>query len=201
MIKKDPASQAGLVEELTEIQINDTVPTYQSLIIVMIISYPYRKHYQWEFQVSVLANWHPWPHFGPWSSQAGLQNGNRDGRSRCLPADHPGYYSDLIIGSSRYLDIIHLYFPPGLPLFRTAYTYFNITQSPLIPAFIKGSVSKVTFAIFEMRVHVLSKVTRGWGQVIKLDGSLYSIDPDEPGDKSFNYTWFCRRSPFQVLQS
>ena len=52
-----------------------------------------------------------------------------------------------------------------------------------------------------MRVHVLSKVTRGWGQVIKLDGSLYSIDPDEPGDKSFNYTWFCRRSPSQVLQS
>ena len=41
VIKKDPASQAGLVEELTEIQINDTVPTYQSLIIVMIISYSF----------------------------------------------------------------------------------------------------------------------------------------------------------------
>lgn len=33
VIKKDPASQAGLVEELTEIQINDTVPTYQSSLI------------------------------------------------------------------------------------------------------------------------------------------------------------------------
>ena len=33
LIKKDPASQAGLVEELTEIQINDTVPTYQSSLI------------------------------------------------------------------------------------------------------------------------------------------------------------------------
>ena len=151
VIKKDPASQAGLVEELTEIQINDTVPTYKSLILIMMISYSYHMyyhhHYHSYFKVSIIAYWHPWPHFGPWSSQAGLQNGNRDGRSRCLPADHPGYYSDLIIGSSRYLDIIHLYFPPGLPLFRTAYTYFNITQSPLIPAFIKGSVSKVTFAI------------------------------------------------------
>ena len=36
---------------------------------------------------------------------------------------------------------------PGLPLFRTAYTYFNITQSPLIPAFIKGSVSKVALLV------------------------------------------------------
>ena len=89
-----------------------------------------------------------------------------------------------------------------MPLFRTAYTYFNITQSPLIPAFIKGSVSKVALKLsLEIRMHVFSKVTRGWGQVIKLDGSLYSIDPDEPGDKSFNYTWFCRRSSSQVLQS
>ena len=82
---------------------------------------------------------------------------------------------------------------PGLPLFRTAYTYFNITQSPLVPAFIKGSVSKVVLvSIFQITIF---QVTRGWGQVIKLDGSLYSIDPDEPGDKNFNYTWFCRRSP------
>ena len=35
---------------------------------------------------------------------------------------------------------------PGLPLYKTAYTYFNITKSPLIPAFIKGSVAKVNFS-------------------------------------------------------
>ena len=84
----------------------------------------------------------------------------------------------------------------GLPLFRTAYTYFNITQSPLIPAFIKGSVSKVVLLVKSI-TFMISKVTRGWGQVIKLDGSLYSIDPDQPGDKSFNYTWFCRRLVFR----
>ena len=59
VIKKDPASQAGLVEELTEIQINDTVPTYQSLIMIMIMSYSYHKyynHYHSFFKVSVLAN-------------------------------------------------------------------------------------------------------------------------------------------------
>ena len=44
-------------------------------------------------------------------------------------------------------------------------------------------------------------MTRGWGQVIKLDGSLYSIDPDQPGDKNFNFTWFCRRSAFVKLIS
>ena len=55
------------------------------------------------------------------------------------------------------------------------------------------SVSKVVLvSIFQITIF---QVTRGWGQVIKLDGSLYSIDPDEPGDKNFNYTWFCRRSP------
>ena len=33
---------------------------------------------------------------------------------------------------------------PELPLYKKAFTYFNLTRSPLIPGFIKGSVSKVT---------------------------------------------------------
>ena len=124
LIKKDPNSQAGLVEELTEIQINETVPTFQSSMIdIPPLALDYGLHklvFKMEIETGV----------------------------------------------------------PDLPLFRTAYTYFNVTASPLVPSFIKGSVSKVT---------------RGWGQIIKLDGSKFSIDPDNPADKQFNYTWFCRR--------
>ena len=67
---------------------------------------------------------------------------------------------------------------PGLPLYKTAYTYFNVTQSPLVPGFIKGSVVKVT---------------RGWGQVIRLDVTKFSIDPDDPSSRDWNVTWWCRR--------
>ena len=67
---------------------------------------------------------------------------------------------------------------PEMPLFKTSYTYFNVTESPLIPGFIKGAVAKVT---------------RGWGQVIALDASKYSVDPDMPLDNNFDYTWWCRR--------
>ena len=67
---------------------------------------------------------------------------------------------------------------PELPLYKKAFTYFNLTRSPLIPGFIKGSVSKVT---------------RGWGQGVNLNGKEFSTDPDFPEDKNFNYTWFCRR--------
>ena len=67
---------------------------------------------------------------------------------------------------------------PDLPLFRTAFTYVNITRSPLVPGFIQGSVSKVT---------------RGWGQVVQLDATNFTVDPDYPLDKNFNFTWFCRR--------
>ena len=67
---------------------------------------------------------------------------------------------------------------PGLPLFKTAYTYFNVTQSPLVPGFIKGSVAKVT---------------RGWGQDLRLDVTKYSIDPDDPTATDWNVTWWCRR--------
>ena len=123
-IMKDPASQTGLIEQLQEIQINDTVPTYQSsLIDVPPLTLDYGLH-KLVFKLEV---------------ETGV---------------------------------------PELPLFKKAYTYVNITKSPLVPGFIKGGVSKVT---------------RGWGQVIKLDGSKYSEDPDLPSDKSFNFTWWCRR--------
>ena len=32
---------------------------------------------------------------------------------------------------------------PELPLYQTAHTYFNVTRSPLVPGFIKGSVARV----------------------------------------------------------
>jgi hypothetical protein len=67
---------------------------------------------------------------------------------------------------------------PDLPLYRTAFTYVNITRSPLVPGFIQGSVSKVT---------------RGWGQTVLLDATNFTVDPDYPLDKNFNFTWFCRR--------
>ena len=123
-IKKDPNSQTGLIEELTEVRINDTIPTYQSAMIDIppnILDYGlYKLVFKLEIDTGV----------------------------------------------------------PGLPLFKKAYTYFNISKSPLVPGFIKGSVSKVT---------------RGWGQTVELDAKMYSIDPDFPEDKEFNYTWFCRR--------
>ena len=123
-IMKDPASQTGLIEQLQEIQINETVPTYQSsLIDVPPLTLDYGLH-KLVFKLEV---------------ETGV---------------------------------------PELPLFKKAYTYVNITKSPLVPGFIKGGVSKVT---------------RGWGQVLKLDGSKYSEDPDLPSDKSFNFTWWCRR--------
>ena len=36
------------------------------------------------------------------------------------------------------------------------------------------------------------QITIGWGQVLRLDGKKYTIDPDNPTAKRFNYTWWCR---------
>ena len=123
-IKKDPNSQTGLIEELTEIQINETVRSYQSSLI-----------------------------------------------------DIPGLTLD--VGLHKLVFKLEIETGvPGLPLYKTAYTYFNVTQSPLVPGFIKGSVVKVT---------------RGWGQVIRLDVTKFSIDPDSPSSRDWNVTWWCRR--------
>ena len=123
-IKKDPNSQTGLIEELTEMQINETIPTYMSALLEVPPNTLDYGLYKLVFKLEI---------------ETGV---------------------------------------PELPLYKKAYTYFNITKSPLTPGFIKGSVSMVT---------------RGWGQVVSLDGKEFSVDPDFPEDKNFNYTWFCRR--------
>lgn len=56
----------------------------------------------------------------------------------------------------------------GLPFEGSAYTYIEIISSPLSPILIKGG---------------LSYVTRGYGQYLKLEPSVYSYDPDNPDDK------------------
>ena len=39
---------------------------------------------------------------------------------------------------------------PELPLYQTAHTYFNVTKSPLVPGFIKGSVAKVSSILTQL---------------------------------------------------
>lgn len=68
-------------------------------------------------------------------------------------------------------------YEPSIPFFKEAFTYVNITKSPLQPVLLDGSPSKVS---------------RGWTQTLTLFPEKYSIDPDFPDEKQFNYTWFCR---------
>ena len=68
-------------------------------------------------------------------------------------------------------------FEPTIPFFKEAFTYVNITKSQLQPVLMDGSPSKVS---------------RGWGQVLTMFPEKFSIDPDMPGEREFNYTWFCR---------
>ena len=37
-----------------------------------------------------------------------------------------------------------------------------------------------------------SKVSRGWTQTLTLFPEKFSIDPDFPDERQFNFTWFCR---------
>lgn len=37
-----------------------------------------------------------------------------------------------------------------------------------------------------------SKVSRGWDQELTFNPRLLSSDPDDPTDRKFNYTWYCR---------
>ena len=57
---------------------------------------------------------------------------------------------------------------PDIPMYKEAFTYVNITKSPLMPVLIEGSASKVT---------------RGWGQVLTLFPGKLSVDPDYPTEK------------------
>jgi hypothetical protein len=59
-------------------------------------------------------------------------------------------------------------FDPTVQLYREAWTYVNVTKSPLQPVLIQGSVAQVS---------------RGWGQAITMSPQNLSIDPDYPGDQ------------------
>ena len=58
-------------------------------------------------------------------------------------------------------------FHPDIEMFREAYTYFNVTKSPLQPILIEGSIAKLS---------------RGWGQSLLLPAESLSSDPDWPGE-------------------
>lgn len=55
-----------------------------------------------------------------------------------------------------------------IPLYGEAYTYFRVARTPLVPVIIEGSTSRVT---------------RGWGQIVEMNPSELSIDPDDEDDK------------------
>ncbi|XP_071515467.1 polycystin family receptor for egg jelly-like [Panulirus ornatus] len=64
------------------------------------------------------------------------------------------------------------------PLERADYTYVEIIPSPLQAVIIGGSVTSVS---------------RGFGQSLVLNPQGLSVDPDDPKDKTFNVTWWCRQ--------
>jgi hypothetical protein len=55
-----------------------------------------------------------------------------------------------------------------IPFFKEAYTYVNVTKSPLVPVLMEGSPSKVS---------------RGWNQALTMVPGWLSSDPDNPGEK------------------
>ena len=57
-----------------------------------------------------------------------------------------------------------------IPMYKEAFTYINITKSPLMPVLIEGSASKVS---------------RGWKQALTLFPGTLSIDPDYPEEKVY----------------
>lgn len=59
-------------------------------------------------------------------------------------------------------------YEPTIPFYKEAFTYINITKSPLLPVLMDGSPSKVS---------------RGWGQTITMFPEKFSIDPDNPTEK------------------
>ena len=122
-LQKDENSQVGKKEILTEIQINDTVPSWNRGVL-----------------------------------------------------DIPPLTLDYGLHKLVFRFDIETY-EPSIQFFKEAFTYVNITKSPLMPVLLDGSPSKVS---------------RGWGQTITMFPNKFSIDPDSPEDRNFNYTWFCR---------
>ena len=113
-IVEDEESQVGKKEELTELMINETIPSWQaSLLDVPSRVFEYGLH-KLVFRFEI-------------------ETGNED-----------------------------------IPMYKEAFTYINITKSPLMPVLIEGSASKVS---------------RGWKQALTLFPGQLSVDPDYPDDK------------------
>ena len=66
-------------------------------------------------------------------------------------------------------------------LYITKYEFFFIT--PSCPTFVVGNLMLSEFVYLKFS---------GWGQSITMFPYKYSIDPDFPEERDFNYTWFCR---------
>ncbi|XP_023225224.1 uncharacterized protein LOC111626157 [Centruroides sculpturatus] len=73
---------------------------------------------------------------------------------------------------------------PMMPFRRSIDTYVNVVPSPVIVQMSDGAQTRVT---------------RGWGQKLRLDPGTYSVDPDDVDNKNFTITWYCRRVPHEVL--
>ena len=114
-LQKDENSQVGQKEILTEIQINDTVPSWnRGVLDIPPLTLQEYGLYKLVFRFDIET------------------------------------------------------YEPSIQFFKEAYTYVNITKSPLMPVLLDGSPSKVS---------------RGWGQTITMFPSKFSIDPDFPEER------------------
>ena len=115
-IEDDEESQAGKKEKLTEVAINETIPSWKTAMLDVpkrALNYGlYKLVFRFE-----------------------IETGNED-----------------------------------IPMYKEAFTYINITKSPLMPVLIEGSASKVS---------------RGWSQSLTLFPGQLSEDPDYPEEKVY----------------
>ena len=65
---------------------------------------------------------------------------------------------------------------PDIPLYGEAFTYFEISKTPLVPVIIEGSATKIS---------------RGWGQIVDMNPKQLSQDPDNPEDTVKLLHCFC----------
>ena len=116
IIEQDEESQVRKKEKLTEVMINETIPSWNSALLdVPSKVFEYGLH-KLVFRFEI-------------------ETGNED-----------------------------------IPMYKEAFTYINITKSPLMPVLIEGSASKVS---------------RGWKQALTLFPGQLSVDPDYPDDKVY----------------
>ena len=113
-LEQDEESQVGMKEKLTEVPINETIPSWNTALLDV----PARV---FEYGLHKLV------------FRFEIETGNED-----------------------------------IPMYKEAFTYINITKSPLMPVLIEGSASKVS---------------RGWKQALVLKPGALSVDPDYPEEK------------------